>query len=127
MRKTVLNTALWTALVMTIGVSVSACSSDKEAEGEVMAVDRVDEAAELAIKNGPKAEDMAFPETPPMAPATPTGEVDPAAPAEAATTTAEMPAATDAPTAPATATEMPAADTAEMPAADTTEAAPAAK
>lgn len=124
MRKTVLNTALWTALVMTIGVSVSACSSDKEAEGEVMAVDRVDEAAELAIKNGPKAEDMAFPETPPMAPATPTAEVDPA---EAATTTAEMPAATDAPTAPATATEMPAADTAEMPAADTTEAAPAAK
>lgn len=82
MKKTVirnsLSTALWTALIVTLGVGVSACSSDKES-GEVLAVDRVDEAAALARKNAPEAEDMDF--------------------AETATVAAEMPAAeaTDAP------------------------------
>ena len=63
------STALWTALVLVMGMSVTACSSDKEAgaeSGEVLAVDRVDEAAKLARENAPEAEDMNFPETAPM-------------------------------------------------------------
>ena len=67
MKKTVLNTALSTALLVALGFSVSACSSDKEGEShEVKAVDRVDEAAKLARANGPEAEEMDFPETAPM-------------------------------------------------------------
>lgn len=67
MKKTVLNTALSTAFIVTLGFGVTACSSDKEGEShEVMAIDRVDEAAELARKNAPEAEDMEFPETAPM-------------------------------------------------------------
>jgi hypothetical protein len=67
MKKTVLNTALSTALLVALGFSVSACSSDKEGEShEVKAVDRVDEAAKLALANGPEAEEMDFPETAPM-------------------------------------------------------------
>ena len=62
MKKTVFNTALSTALIVALGVSVSACSGGEEHE-EVMAIDRVDEAAELAIKNAPPAEEMEFPET----------------------------------------------------------------
>ena len=65
MKKTVFNTALSTALIVALGVSVSACSGGEEHE-EVMAIDRVDEAAELAIKNAPPAEEMEFPETAPM-------------------------------------------------------------
>jgi cytochrome c5 len=65
MKKTVIrnsfSTALWTALIVTLGVGVSACS-DKES-GEVLAVDRVDEAAALARDNAPEAEDMDFAET----------------------------------------------------------------
>ncbi|ALF59923.1 c-type cytochrome [Psychrobacter urativorans] len=90
MKKTVLSTSLRTIIgtvfAVTLGVSVSACSNDKEAatkSGEVMAVDRVDAAAELAIKNGPKAEDMAFEATPPVATAAA------AAPASADAATAE--------------------------------------
>ncbi|MDN3454180.1 MULTISPECIES: hypothetical protein [unclassified Psychrobacter] len=64
MKKTVLNTALSTALIVALGVSVSACGGGEE--HEVLAIDRVDEAAELAIKNAPPAEDMKFPETAPM-------------------------------------------------------------
>lgn len=63
------STVLWTALVLVAGLSVTACSSDKEAgaeSGEVLAVDRVDEAAKLARENAPEAEDMDFPETAPM-------------------------------------------------------------
>lgn len=67
MKKTVLNTALSTALLVALGFSVSACSSDKEGGShEVKAVDRVDEAAKLALANGPEAEEMDFPETAPM-------------------------------------------------------------
>lgn len=67
MKKTVLNTALSAALLVALGFSVSACSSDKEGEShEVKAVDRVEEAAKLARANGPEAEDMDFPEAAPM-------------------------------------------------------------
>lgn len=66
MKKSVLNTALSTAFVVALGFGISACSGEKEGEHdshEVMAVDRVDEAAELARANAPEAEDMDFPET----------------------------------------------------------------
>lgn len=62
MKKTVLSTALSAALLVALGFSMSACSSDKEGEShEVKAVDRVEEAAKLARANGPEAEDMDFP------------------------------------------------------------------
>ena len=78
---------LVTAVILSLGVS--ACSSEKEgaSEGshEVMAVDRVDEAAKLAIENGPEAEDMKFPKTDPM-PATATAVDGTAATVEAGAT-----------------------------------------
>ena len=74
MKKTVLNTVLSTAFIVALGVSVSACSGGEEHE-EVMAVDRVDEAAALAIKNGPPAEEMEFPEAAPT-PATDAATTD---------------------------------------------------
>lgn len=66
MRKSVLSTSLRTVLgtmfAVTLGISVSACSDNKEtaSNGEVLAVDRVDAAADLARKNAPKAEEMVF-------------------------------------------------------------------
>ncbi|MGM8897064.1 MULTISPECIES: hypothetical protein [unclassified Psychrobacter] len=67
MKKTVLNTALSAAMVVTLGLGVTACSGDKDGEShEVLAVDKVEEAAELARQNAPEAEDMEFPETAPM-------------------------------------------------------------
>ncbi|MDN5801269.1 c-type cytochrome [Psychrobacter sp. AOP22-C1-22] len=67
MKKTAVNTALWTTLILSMGISLSACSSEKEdagtESGKVMAVDRVDDASELARSNAPEAEDMEFPET----------------------------------------------------------------
>jgi hypothetical protein len=85
MRKTVLNTALSTAFIVALGVSVSACGGENEHDShEVLAKDRVDEAAALAIKNAPPAEDIDFPETAPM----PAAETDAAATAETATTDA---------------------------------------
>ena len=68
MRKSVLNTALSTAFIVTLGFGISACSSEKEsAESDhILAVDRVDDAAALARKNAPAAEDMDFPATAPM-------------------------------------------------------------
>ncbi|TXD96983.1 cytochrome c5 family protein [Psychrobacter frigidicola] len=85
------KSALWAAFAVTIGLSMSACSSDKEAKsesGEVMAVDRVEAAADLARKNGPKAEDMVFEETAPVATAEAdmTAAVDAPDSAEAAST-----------------------------------------
>lgn len=62
MRKTVLSTALWTTLVVSLGVGVSACSGGADS-GEALAVNRVDEAAELARANAPEAEDFEFAET----------------------------------------------------------------
>ncbi|WP_201615464.1 hypothetical protein [Psychrobacter urativorans] len=112
MKKTALNTslrtALWAVFAVTLGVSVSACSSDKEAEsesGEVMAVDRVDAAAELARKNGPEAEDMEFPETAPMAA---DADTETTVTAEDDTVATDMPEAND-----NTATDIPVTDTAE--------------
>ncbi len=130
MKKTAVNTALWTTLALTMGLSLSACSSEKEEagaeSGEVLAVDRVDDAAELARKNGPKAEDMNFPETAPMPAADAT--------ADAAMSTEEGAdgSATDATASPESGVASAAdnvntdANSAEMPAADTatTEAEP---
>lgn len=77
MKKTTIGTALWATLFLTMGVNLSACSSDKEEagteSGEVLAKDKVDEASELARANAPEAEDMDFPETAPM-PAADTAE-----------------------------------------------------
>lgn len=68
MKKAVLNkslsTALWTTLVIALGVSTSGCSS--ESGEKILAVDRVDQAADIARQLGPKAEDMEFPEPTPM-------------------------------------------------------------
>jgi len=122
MKKTVFNTALSTALIVALGVSVSACSGGEEHE-EVMAIDRVDEAAELAIKNAPPAEEMEFPETAPT-PATDAAstEADGTATAEAGTAdadTAEVAATDSADTAAAP------TDSADMAATDDTAAATA--
>ena len=88
MKKTAVSTALWATLLLTMGVSISACSNDKEAagaeSGEVLAKDKVDEAAELARKNAPEAEELDFPETAPM----PAAETDATADTEAGTETA---------------------------------------
>ncbi|WP_227671404.1 c-type cytochrome [Psychrobacter sp. 72-O-c] len=88
MKKTVLNTslksALSMALIVTLGVSVSACSSHDEEE--VYAIDRVEDAAELARKNAPEPEDMEFAETAPMVTAAGDATI---------TAAADMPAATD--------------------------------
>lgn len=69
MKKTVVSTALWATLMLTMGVSLSACSNEKEEagakSGEILATDRVDEASELARKNAPEAEKMDFPESAP--------------------------------------------------------------
>jgi len=95
MKKSVLNTALSTAFIVALGFGISACSGNKEGEShEVLAKDRVDEAAELARKNAPEAEELNFPETAPM----PAAEADAAASTETETKSAEAPA-TDAATA----------------------------
>lgn len=124
MKKTVLNTALSTAFIVTLGFGITACSSDKEGEShEVMAVDRVDEAAELARKNAPEAEDMEFPETAPMPVTEADGtvvdgaETEGAATAESATTDTAMAETTATDSAN---TDAAVADSAGMPAADTT-------
>ena len=130
MKKTAVSTALWATLLLTMGVSISACSNDKEAagaeSGEVLAKDKVDEAAELARKNAPEAEKLDFPETAPM----PAAETDATADTEAGTETAtaqDGTVATDASAAPATAsadTEVASTDT-EMAGTDATANAPA--
>ena len=119
MKKTGLNTALSTAFIIALGFGISACSGEKEGEShEVLAKDRVDEAAELARKNAPEAEKMEFPETAP-APVTETdGTVDGAATAEAGTTATDMTDATDSDVAVADSADMP-ASSADVPAADT--------
>lgn len=126
-KKSVVSMALWATLALTMGVSLSACSSEKEGEESghvVLAVDRVDEAAALARKNAPEAEKMDFPETAPM-PA-----VDTAADATMSTEEGAVAAEgteADATATADTATAMPATDAAAMPATDTaaTDAEPA--
>ena len=133
MKKTAVSTALWATLLLTMGVSISACSNDKEAagaeSGEVLAKDKVDEAAELARKNAPEAEKLDFPEAAPM----PAAETDATADTEAGTeiaTAQDGTVATDASAAseaPATAsadTEVASTDT-EMAGTDATANAPA--
>ena len=133
MKKTAVSTALWATLLLTMGVSISACSNDKEAagaeSGEVLAKDKVDEAAELARKNAPEAEKLDFPEAAPM----PAAETDATTDTEAGTETAtaqDGTAATDASAtseAPAIAsadTEVASTDT-EMAGTDATANAPA--
>ncbi|WP_218689299.1 cytochrome c5 family protein [Psychrobacter sp. BF1] len=66
--KNPLSTALLTTLVLALGISISACSSEPEAGAEseeILAVDRVDQAADIARQLAPKAEDMKFPATAP--------------------------------------------------------------
>ncbi len=84
MKKTALSTALWTALVISLGFSLSACGGHQEVE----APDRAEAAAEIALANAPEAEDMKFPATAPMAVAT-------AETTDTAATDAAMPAATE--------------------------------
>lgn len=133
MKETAVSTALWATLLLTMGVSISACSNDKEAagaeSGEVLAKDKVDEAAELARKNAPEAEKLDFPEAAPM----PAAETDATADTEAGTeiaTAQDGTVATDASAAseaPATAsadTEVASTDT-EMAGTDATANAPA--
>ncbi|MGP9556317.1 hypothetical protein [Psychrobacter sp. AOP7-A1-24] len=122
MKKTVFNTVLSTALIVALGVSVSACGGEEHEE--VLAIDRVDEAAELAIKNSPPVEEMDFPETAPM-PAT-----DAAGTEADGTATAEAGAAdTESATAEATAADSADAaastDSADMATTDDTTAATA--
>lgn len=81
----------------TLGLSISACSGDKDGEstsGKVLAVDRVDAAADLARKNGPAAEKMEFEETAPM----PTAEGEAVATAEPEAAATDVKADTDAKT-----------------------------
>lgn len=119
MKKTGLNTALSTAFIIALGFGISACSGEKEGEShEVLAKDRVDEAAELARKNAPEAEKMEFPETAPAPVTEAEGTVDGAATAEAGTTATDMTDATDSDVAVADSADMPAADTAATPTAD---------
>ncbi|MGP9518110.1 hypothetical protein [Psychrobacter sp. AOP7-C1-14] len=123
MKKTVFNTVLSTALIVALGVSVSACGGEEHEE--VLAIDRVDEAAELAIKNSPPVEEMDFPETAPMPAADAAGtEADGTATAEAGA------ADTESATAEATATDSADAaaaptDSADMATTDDTTAATA--
>ena len=125
MKKSVLNTALSTAFIVTLGFGISACSSEKEsAESDhVLAVDRVDDAAALARKNAPAAEDMDFPATAPMPAADATTD---AAAIEAGVATAEATTADATATASADSTDT-AVATADQPATDAaaTEAQPA--
>ena len=97
-KKTAVSTVLWATLLVTMGVSLSACSSEKEEagaeSGEVLATDRVDEASELARQNAPEAEKLDFPETEPM-PAADTAEGAEGGAAGTETATTEDGAATD--------------------------------
>lgn len=133
MKKTAVSTALWATLLLTMGVSISACSNDKEAagaeSGEVLAKDKVDEAAELARKNAPEAEKLDFPEAAPM----PAAETDATADTEAGTETAtaqdgtvatDASAASEAPATASADTEVASTDT-EMAGTDATANAPA--
>lgn len=129
MKKTVLNTVLSTAFIVALGAGVSACSGGEEHE-EVLAIDMVDEAAELARANAPEAEDMEFPETAPMPAADATAadgtEVDATATAEAGTADTSMADATTPATESADTAAAPAAtDSADMATSEDAAATPA--
>lgn len=132
MRQSVLNTALSTTLIVALGFGVSACSSDKEGEHEsheVLAIDRVDEAAEMARAKAPEAEKMDFPEAAaPMPAAEGDAEAGTATTDMATTGTADTATATDSTDAAMTGTDAGAAtdsaDTAATTETATTDAAP---
>lgn len=132
MRQSVLNTALSTTLIVTLGFGVSACSSDKEGEHEsheVLAIDRVDEAAEMARAKAPEAEKMDFPEAAAPMPAAEGDAAAGTATTDMATTgTADTATATDSTDAAMTGTDASAAtdsaDTAATTETATTDAAP---
>ena len=132
MRQSVLNTALSTALIVALGFGVSACSSDKEGEHgshEVLAIDRVDEAAEMARAKAPEAEKMDFPEAAAPMPAAEGDAAAGTATTDMATTgTADTATATDSTDAAMTGTDASAAtdsaDTAATTETATTDAAP---
>lgn len=133
MKKTAVSTALWATLLLTMGVSISACSNDKEAagaeSGEVLAKDKVDEAAELARKNAPEAEKLDFPEAAPMPAAETDATADTAAGTETATAqdgtvATDASAASEAPATASADTEVASTDT-EMAGTDATANAPA--
>ena len=133
MKKTAVSTALWATLLLTMGVSISACSNDKEAagaeSGEVLAKDKVDEAAELARKNAPEAEELDFPETAPMPAAETDATADTAAGTETATAqdgtvATDASATSEAPAIASADTEVASTDT-EMAGTDATANAPA--
>ena len=65
MKKTVLNASLWTALLIGSGIALSACGGGVDSH-DVFAVERVNDAANLARANSPEAEDFEFPATTPM-------------------------------------------------------------
>lgn len=107
-----LNNTLWIALMLSFGIGVSACGGG---EHEVMAVDKVDEAAKLAIENAPEAEKFDFPVAPAPMPATEVAADGTMVDGTAADGT--MPVAGAATADPATAdTTTPATDTAATPA-----------
>ncbi|MBO6224448.1 MAG: hypothetical protein J6N72_03190 [Psychrobacter sp.] len=132
MRQSVLNTALSTTLIVALGFGVSACSSDKEGEHEsheVLAIDRVDEAAEMARAKAPEAEKMDFPEAAAPMPAAEGDAAAGTATTDMATTgTADTATATDSTDAAMTGTDAGAAtdstDTAATTETATTDAAP---
>lgn len=132
MRQSVLNTALSTTLIVALGFGVSACSSDKEGEHEsheVLAIDRVDEAAEMARAKAPEAEKMDFPEAAAPMPAAEGDAAAGTATTDMATTgTADTATATDSTDAAMTGTDASAAtdsdDTAATTETATTDAAP---
>ena len=120
MKKSVLNMALSTAFIVALGFGVSACSSEKEGEesDHILAVDRVDEAAEIARANAPAAEKMDFPATTPMPAADATMSTEEGAVAVEGTAADATVSADSSDTAVATAdtansTEVPATDSAE--------------
>lgn len=132
MRQSVLNTALSTTLIVALGFGVSACSSDKEGEHEsheVLAIDRVDEAAEMARAKAPEAEKMDFPEAAAPMPAAEGDAAAGTATTDMATTgTADTATATDSTDTAMTGTDAGAAtdstDTAATTETTTTDAAP---
>ena len=82
-----LSAALLTTVVLTLGISLTGCSGEHE---EILAVDRVDQAADIARQLAPEPEDMEFPEVvaAPMPDATATDMTVPADGAEAVATDA---------------------------------------
>lgn len=66
MKETVLNASLWTALLLSAGMGISACGGSVEGAHDVYAIERVTDAATQARASAPEAEDFGFPATTPM-------------------------------------------------------------